>query len=103
MLKLTGTLEVFQNQRGYVTGVLKAWSDDKCLLGKAYMDVALPEEIKIEEGQTLTLDVKEAYLNAVHCGEGDKAFTKLKVNVVNAEVKAIFPEKKVKKSSKKVG
>lgn len=100
MLKLTGTLEVFQNQRGYVTGVLKAWSDDKALLGKAYMDVALPEEIKVEEGQTLTLDVKEGYLNAVHCGEGEKAFTKVKINVVKADILSVFPEKKAKPSKK---
>ena len=102
MLKLIGTLEVFQNKKGYVTGVMKAWDDNKALVGKAYMDVNLPESISIEEGQTLTLDVKEAYLNAVHV-EGENAFTKLKINVVDAEIKSIFPEKKVKKSSKKVG
>lgn len=102
MLKLTGTLEVFQNKKGYVTGVMKAWDDNKTLVGKAYMDVNLPESISIEEGQTLTLDVKEAYLNAVHV-EGENAFTKLKINVVEAEIKSIFPEKKAQKPSKKVG
>lgn len=101
MLKLTGTLEVFQNKRGYVTGVFKAWDDNKCVLGKAYMDVNLPEEISIEEGQTLTLEVKEAYLNAIFV-EGENAFTKLKINVVKCEVKSVFPEKKAKKPSKKV-
>lgn len=100
MLKITGTLEVFLNQRGYVTGVMKAWSDSKQLLGKAYMDVTLPEKIKVEEGQTLTLDVKEGYLNAVHIGEGEKTFTKLKINVVDCDIKSVFPEKKVKNSSK---
>lgn len=103
MVKLSGTLEVFLNKRGYVTGVFKAWDEEaKQITGKAYMDVALPDEIQIEEGQTLTLDLKQAYLNAVHV-EGENAFTKLKIKVVECEVKSIFPEKKVKKPSKKVG
>ena len=100
MIKLSGTLEVFQNKRGYVTGVFKAWDDNKCVLGKAYMDVVLPKEITIEEGQSLTLDVKEAYLNAIFV-EGENAFTKLRINVVDCEVKSVFPEKKAQKSSKK--
>jgi len=101
-VKLTGTLEVFQNKKGYVTGVFKAWDEDsKEVLGKAYMDVNLPESVKIEEGQTLTLDVKEGYLNAIFV-KAENSFTKLKINVVDCEVKRIFPEpKKAKKSSKK--
>ena len=101
MVKLSGTLEVFQNKRGYVTGVFKAWDDNtKTIAGKAYMDVTLPESVKIEEGQTLTLDVKTAYLNAIFV-EGDNPFTKLKINVVDCEIKSVFPEKKIKKSSKR--
>lgn len=107
MLKITGTLEVFQNNRGYVTGVFKAWNDEaKQVTGKAYMDVTLPKDVKIKEGQTLTLNVKTAYLNAVHVashGTLDNEFTKLKINVVECEVTNVYPEeKKVKKSSKKV-
>ena len=102
MLKLTGILEVFQNKKGYVTGVLKDWNEaEKTIAGRAYIDVNLPESVKIEEGQTLTLEVKTAYLNAVHV-EGENAFTKLKINVVDCEVKSVFPEKKAKKPSKKV-
>lgn len=103
MLKLTGTLEVFQNQRGYVTGVFKAWNEDnKQVTGKAYMDVTLPKDVTIKEGQTLTLNVKKAYLNAVHV-DGENAFTKLKINVVDCEVESVYPEQKeVKKTSKKV-
>lgn len=102
MLKLTGTLEVFQNRNGYVTGVFKAWNEaEKTIEGKAYMDVLLPKNVTIEEGQTLTLDVKTAYLNAVHV-DGENPFNKLKINVVDCEVKAVFPEKKAKKPSKKV-
>ena len=102
MLKLSGTLEVFQNQRGYVTGVFKAWNEDKKeVTGKAFMDVTLPESVKVKEGQTLTLDVKSAYLNAVHV-EAKDPFTKLKINVVDCEVIKVFPEEKKVKPSKKV-
>lgn len=104
MLKLKGTLEVFKNRNGYPTGVIKAWDNENIhVLGKAYMDVMLPKDLTIEEGQTLTLNVTEGYLNAVHVN-GENAFTKLKINVVKCEVTSVFPEpkKKVTKSSKKV-
>ena len=103
MLKLSGSLEVFQNKKGYVTGVIKAWNEEaKEVLGKAYIDVNLPENVQIKEGQTLTLNVKTAYINAVHVS-GENEFTKLKINVVDCEVTRVFPEeKKAKKPSKKV-
>ena len=102
MIKLSGTLEVFQNRNGFVTGVFKAWNEeDKSIEGKAYMDVTLPDSVKVEEGQTLTLNVKTAYLNAVHVKSNDAEFTKLKINVVDCEVKSVFPEKKAEKPSKK--
>lgn len=102
MLKLSGTLEVFQNKKGYVTGVFKAWNEEaKEVLGKVYMDVKLPESVKIKEGQTLTLDVKTAYLDAVHV-TGEHEFTKLRINVVDCKVTSVYPEeKKSKKTSKK--
>ena len=103
MLKLTGTLEVFQNKNGYVTGVMKAWnSDKKEVLGKAYLDVILPESVAVKEGQTLTLNVKEGYLNPVFV-EGENSFTKLKINVVDCEIIRVYPEEeKSKKTSKRV-
>ena len=103
-MKVAGTIEVFKNKNGYITGVLKSFDEDnKKVLGKAYIDVRLPEEVEVKDGQTLTLDVKEGYLNAVYVDVKD-AFTKLKINVVKCEVKAVFPEeKKIKKSSKKEG
>lgn len=101
MLKLTGVLEVFKNKKGYITGVIKAWDDNKTLLGRTYMDVQLPEDVTVEEGQTLTLDIKEAYLNAIYV-EGENAFTKLKLNIVKCDIKSVFPEAKIKKSSKQV-
>ena len=100
-MKLSGNLEVFKNQRGYVTGVFKAWDEESHeVLGKAYMDVALPEGTEVKDGQTLTLNVKEAYLNAVFC-KGKDPFTKLKINVVDCEVIRVFPEEKKAKPSKR--
>ena len=100
-MKLSGNLEVFKNQRGYVTGVFKAWDEDtKAVLGKAYIDVALPEGTEVKDGQTLTLNVKEGYLNAVFC-KGKESFTKLKINVVECEVIRVFPEEKKEKPSKR--
>lgn len=98
-MKLTGTLEVFKNSKGYFTGVIKAWDNEKHVLGKAYMDVSLPESVVIEDGQTLTLDVKEGYLNAVYVA-GEKAFTKVKISVKACDIISVFPKKKIKKSSK---
>lgn len=103
MLKLSGKLEVFKNQKGYITGVIKAFdSESKKLLGKAFMDVTLPEGVEVGEGETLTLDVKTAYLNAIHV-ETENAFTKLRINVVDADIVSVYPErKKDSKPSKKV-
>lgn len=101
MLKLTGTLEVFKNKNGYITGVIKAWDNSKkAVLGKSYLSVTLPDSVTVEEGQTLTLEVKEGYLNAVFVGT-ESPFTKLEINVVDCDIKSVFPEKKVKKPSKR--
>ena len=100
-MKLTGILEVFKNKNGYVTGVIKAWDEDsKKVLGKAFMDVNLPKDVEIKDGQTLTLDVEEGYLNAYYVNS-ENPFTKLKINVVKCKIVDVFP-KEVKKTSKKV-
>lgn len=97
---VTGRLEVFKNRNGYYTAVVKAWdNDNKKVLGKAFMDVSLPGNITCEEGQTLTLNVKEGWINAFYVEKGD--FTKLKLNINNAEVESVFPEPKKAKKSKK--
>lgn len=89
-MKITGKLEVFLNEKGYVTGVFKAWDkENKNVLGKAYMDVKLPEGVEVAKGHTLTLDVREAYLNTVYVA-GEKPFTKLKINVVDCLVEKEF-------------
>lgn len=102
-MKLSGKIEVFMNKRGYVTGVFKDWDEEnKSVLGKAYVDVLLPEEIAIKEGESLTLDVEEAYLNARYVKSNGKDFTKLQINVVKALVSRRFPEE-AKKTTKKGG
>ena len=98
---VTGKLEVFKNQNGYNTAVLKAFGDNNELKGKTFVSCKLPESVKIEDGQTLTLDVKKGYLNAVYVGS-DAPFTKLEINISECEVVKVFPEqKKSKKTSKK--
>lgn len=100
-MKFEGILEVFKNKNGYITGVLKAWdSEAREVKGKAYFDVILPADVTVEDGQTLTLDVQEGYINPTYV-EAENPFTKLKFNVVKCEVKRVFPEKKIKKSSKR--
>ena len=108
MMKLSGLLEVFQNQKGYVTGVFKAWDSDEPnekhkVVGKAYMDVRLPKDVQIKEGQTLTLDVKEGYLRVEHIVSNKVEFSKFVISVANCDVVRVYPEeKKAQKSSKKV-
>lgn len=101
-MKFEGILEVFKNKKGYNTAVLKAWDDEtKEITGKVYLDVNLPKDLPIEDGQTLTLDVHEGYVNCVHVDSKDGGFNKIKLSVVRCELKSVFPEKKVKKSSKR--
>ena len=100
-MQLTGKLEVFKNKNGYHTGVIKCWDDNNKVTGKAFVDVKLPESVEVKDGQSLTLDVKEGYLNAVYV-EAKEPFTKLRINVVECEVISVFPEeKKSKKTSKR--
>lgn len=101
-MQVTGKLEVFKNQNGYITAVVKAFGDKNELKGKTFVSARLPESVQVKDGQTLTLDVKKGYLNAVYVGT-DAPFTKLEINVVDCEVVSVFPEeKKSKKTSKKV-
>ena len=105
-MQVSGKLEIFKNRNGYYTAVIKAWGDHKELQGKALMDVALPEDVKVEDGKTLTLDVKEGYLNAVYvkAEKAENSFTKFKLNIVKCDVVDVFPKpekaKKAKKGSK---
>lgn len=100
MLKIEGNLEVFQNDKGYAISVIKAF-EDKELLGKIFVDTKLPKGVELNKGETLTLNVKEGYLNAVHVEAGQ--FTKLQINVVDCEVVKVFPERKEAKKASKRG
>ena len=93
-MQVKGKLEIFKNRNGYFTAVIKAWGENKELQGKAFMDVALPEDLQVKDGQTLTLDVKEGYLNAVYvkAEKAENSFTKLKLNIVKCEVVDVFPK-----------
>lgn len=98
---VTGKLEVFKNENGYYTAVIKAWDKKNNLKGKAFMNVDLPDGMTCEDKQTLTIDVKEGYLNAVYIECGNP-FTKLVLNIVKADIVSVYPEpKKAKKNSKK--
>ena len=101
-MQVTGKLEVFKNKNGYYTAVLKAFGDNNELKGKAFMSVKLPESVEAKDGQTLTLNVKKGYLNAVYIGT-DAPFTKLEINVVDCEVESVFPEEKKSKKTSKGG
>ena len=107
-MKVSGLLEVFQNKNGFVTGVFNAWDSDEPnekhkILGKAYMDVRLPKDVQIKEGQTLTLDVKEGYLRVSHIVSNKVEFSKFVIYVKQCDVIRVYPEeKKAEKPSKKV-
>ena len=95
MLKLTGTLEVFKNKNGYITGIIKTFDkDDKSYLGNVCLDVTLPEVVEVKEGKTLTLKVAEGYLNTRHIVAKGKSFDKLVINVVKCTVVKVYPEDK---------
>lgn len=90
-MKLTGKIEVFKNAKGYITGIVPSIKDKK-LLGKSFIQVYLPKDIEVKEGQTLTLNVKDAYLNSVHVENEQQSFEKLVVAVNEAEVISVYPE-----------
>lgn len=93
---ITGKLEVFKNQRGYVTGIFKAFDEFKHLQGKVFIDVA---GLDIKDERTYTIDVIEGYLNAVHVASLTKDFDKLVVNVVKHKLISVYPDDEKKDES----
>lgn len=91
-MKIAGKIDVFQNKNGYAKGIIVAFREGK-VESKTFIDVRLPEDVKLKEGQTLTLDVEEGYLNAVLVN-AKEAFTKLEISIVKAKVVKVFPEDK---------
>ena len=62
-MNLTGKIDLFKNQGGYVMGVIKSFDENKKYTGKSFVNVVGVEVLK---GETLTIDVKEGYLMNVH-------------------------------------
>jgi len=82
---LTGKIEVFKNEHGFTTGVLTAFDKENHPTGKAFVDVR-GYAIEDDKVANVKLNVKKGYLNPVTIGKGDKAFTKLVINIVDYEV-----------------
>ena len=90
-MKITGKIDLFKNARGYVTGQIKAFDKEKKLLGKYFIDVA---GVIVADGETLTIDVTEGYLNCVHVtAEGKEAFDKLVLSVKSYDVVSSYKKR----------
>lgn len=102
-MKLNGHLDVYMGTDNYLHGVIKAFSAEKELLGKCFVEVRVPEDKKSEfkQGTTYTLIVTNGYLDAMHV-ECEKPFTKLLISVKDYEVVKTFSPK-AKKPAKKGG
>ena len=89
-MKITGKLEVFKNQRGYITGILKAFDKDKNLTGKIFIDV---KGLDIKDDRTYTINVIDGYLNVIHQESLTKDFDKLSISVLKHKLLSVYPEK----------
>lgn len=82
-MEVTGKIDLFKNKRGYVTGVLKSFNEEKKVSGKSFIDVS---GVVVKEGETLTIDVKKGYLNSIHV-EGEKGgFDKFSLSIKEYDV-----------------
>ena len=88
-MQIKGKIEVFKNQRGYLTGILKAFDSDKNLVGKIFIDV---KGLDIKDDRTYTIDVIEGYLNVIHQESLTKAFDKLSISIVKHKLISVYPE-----------
>lgn len=102
---VTGKIEVFKNKKGYPTGILKSFTKDGELISKMFLSVDLRDEKLLEklvDGKTLTINVKQGYLNINHVELEEESFDKLSISIVKGEIVAVFPEeKKVTKKTTK--
>lgn len=97
-MKITGKIDLFKNSRGYVTGQIKAFDSEKHLLGKCFVDVV---GVTVAEGETLTIDIKEGYLNCIHVtSEGKESFDKLVISVKEYDVVSSYKKRPSGKESK---
>lgn len=97
-MMITGKIDLFKNSRGFVTGQIKAFSKEKKLLGKCFVEVM---GVSVAEGETLTIDVKEGYLNCVHVESEDKkkSFDKLVLSVKSYDVVSSYKKRPSGKES----
>lgn len=88
-MQITGKIEVFRNQRGYVSGILKAF-ENKELKGKVFIDV---QGLDIKDDRTYTINVTDGYLNVHHVESLTKDFDKLVISIKKHELISVYPEK----------
>lgn len=88
-MQVLGKIEVFRNQRGYVTGILKSF-ENKELKGKVYIDV---QGLDIKDDRTYTIEVTDGYLNVHHVESLTKDFDKLVISVKKHNLISVYPEK----------
>ena len=88
-MQITGKIEVFKNQRGYVSGILKAF-EDKEVKGKVFIDV---QGLDLKDDRTYTILITEGYLNVHHVESMTKDFDKLVISVKKHELISVYPEK----------
>ena len=88
-MKITGKLEVFKNQRGYLTGILKAFDNEKNCVGKIFLDV---KGLDIKDDRTYTIEVIEGYLNVIHQQSLTKEFDKLSISIIKHKLISVYPE-----------
>lgn len=88
-MKITGKLEVFKNPRGYLTGILKSFNENKELKGKIFIDV---EGLDLKDNRTYTIDVIEGFLNVRHVESLTKDFDKLIIKIVKHKFISVYPQ-----------
>lgn len=106
-MKITGRIEVFKGRTGLLAK-LSAFNKDGEFTGAVYMPVIVPEDVVIGDGETVTINVTDGYLNSVtSVNEEKEVFTHLSIRVVECEVLKVYkpesnekPKKVAKKSSK---
>lgn len=99
-MKLTGKIEVFKSKKGYLLGIIKAFSQDNKMIAKEFVDVQVKDEKlakKVVEGKTITFDVSEGYLNLRHVELETESFNRLVISISKAKVVDIFPKDKTSK------
>ena len=88
-MKVTGRVEIFKGENGLLAKIT-AFNSESKPTGAVYMPVRLPESCKCKEGQSLTVMVKDGFLNAVTSTGQTGTFTHLAMNIKDCEVLSIY-------------